>query len=78
MRAIAVQRFRAAPESMDLPRPVAGPGELLVRVSFAGVNPFDAKIADGILEGHRPHVFPLVLGVDASGVVEGVGGNVDR
>jgi len=63
---------------MDLPRPVAGPGELLVRVSFAGVNPFDAKIADGILEGHRPHVFPLVLGVDASGVVEGVGGNVDR
>ena len=57
---------------MDLPRPVAGEGELLVRISAAALNPFDAKIANGILRD-RPHVFPLVLGVDAAGRVEEVG-----
>lgn len=37
------------------------------------MNPFDWKIADGTFEGRRPHVFPLVLGVDGCGVVERVG-----
>lgn len=77
MRAVAVRRFRTPAELMDLPAPVAGPGELVVRVAFAGVNPFDWEIADGLLEGARPHVFPLVLGVDASGTVEAVGPGVD-
>jgi len=75
---VAVRRFRAPPELMDLPMPVAAPGELLVRVEFAGVNPFDWKIAEGLLEGSRPHLFPLVLGVDAAGTVESVGPAVDR
>jgi len=78
MRAVAVSRFRVPPEMMDLPAPTVGPGELLVRVAFAGINPFDGKIADGILEGHRPHRFPLVLGVDASGTVDAVGPGVQR
>jgi NADPH:quinone reductase-like Zn-dependent oxidoreductase len=78
MRAVAVRRFRAPPELLDLPTPTAGAGELLVRVEFAGVNPYDWKIADGALEGSRPHVFPLVLGIDASGIVEAVGPEVDR
>ena len=78
MRAVAVRQFRARPEAMDLPEPAPGPGELLVRVEFAGMNPFDWKIADGLFEGHRPHVFPLVLGVDACGAVESVGPHVQR
>lgn len=63
---------------MDLPDPVAGVGELVVRLGAAGMNPFDAKIADGIFAGHRPHVFPLVLGVDGAGTVEAVGSGVRR
>jgi NADPH:quinone reductase-like Zn-dependent oxidoreductase len=63
---------------MELPVPVLQPAEMLVRVSYAGVNPFDAKIADGIFEGRRPHVFPLILGIDASGTVEAVGPGVQR
>ncbi len=78
MRAIAVAKFRATPEMMDLPRPVPGEGELLVRIGAAGVNPFDWKIAEGKFEGTRPHVFPLILGVDAAGVVEEVGPSVTR
>ncbi|MGD1099330.1 MAG: NADP-dependent oxidoreductase [Thermoplasmata archaeon] len=78
MQAVAVSRFRAPLEVMDLPSPTVGGAEMLVRVEFAGVNPFDWKIADGILEGNRPHVFPLVLGVDAAGTVEAVGPAVGR
>lgn len=78
VRAVAVGQFRAPPETMDLPDPVAGPDDLLVRVEFAGMNPLDWKIADGIYEGHRPHVFPLVLGVDACGTVESAGPRSQR
>jgi len=78
MRAVAVSRFRSPPELMDLPIPSAGPHEMLVRVGFAGVNPLDWKIGEGFYDGSRPHVFPLVLGVDAAGTVEAAGPGVTR
>ncbi len=62
---------------MNLPRPIAGPGELLVAITAAGMNPFDAKVLEGILK-ERPHKFPLVAGVDAAGVVDAVGPGVER
>ena len=70
MRAIAVRQLRAAPEPMRLPVPEPNPEEMLLRVEAAGVNPLDWKIIDGLYEGHRPHRFPLVVGVDGAGVVE--------
>lgn len=78
MKAVAVLQFRATPALTELPVPTFGPAEVLVRVEFAGINPFDWKIADGLFEGRRPHVFPLVLGVDAAGVVEAAGPSVTR
>lgn len=78
MQAVAVSRFRAPPELMELPTPAIGPTELLVRVAFAGMNPLDWKIGEGFYEGRSPHVFPLVLGVDAAGAVEAVGPHVTR
>lgn len=76
MRAAAVRAFRAPVEVMDLPPPEPHAGEVGVRIEAAGMNPFDWKIADGTFEGRRPHVFPLVLGVDGCGVVERVGAGV--
>lgn len=78
MRAVAVRAFRGTPEVMEIDRPEPGPGEILVRMAAAGVNPFDWKIADGVLDGHRPHRFPLVLGVDGSGWVESRAAGVSR
>ncbi len=78
MRAIAVSKLGATPELMDLPKPTPGPGELLVHVAAASVNPFDWKIVDGALSGAMPHRFPLVLGVDAAGTVEALGAGVTR
>ncbi len=50
--------------------PDVGEGEVLVRIEAAGVNPVDAGIVQGYLEGGLPHKFPLVPGWDLSGVVE--------
>jgi NADPH:quinone reductase-like Zn-dependent oxidoreductase len=78
MKAVAVSAFRATPEVMELPKPEVRPGTLLVRVSAAGMNPFDWKMIDGILDGSVPHQFPMILGVDGAGIVEAVGEGVTR
>jgi NADPH:quinone reductase-like Zn-dependent oxidoreductase len=77
MRAVAVEAFGAVPRVMELPNPAPAAGEVLVRLSAGGMNPFDWKIANGTLKG-RPHVFPLILGVDGAGSVEAVGRGVER
>src|SRR3712207_4466605 len=76
MRAIAENEFGGPVPLMSLPTPEIGAGEVLIRVRAAGVNPFDWKVADGVLEGKLEHRFPLILGFDAAGVVERVGADV--
>ncbi|MFG2498431.1 zinc-binding alcohol dehydrogenase family protein [Streptomyces sp. NPDC048441] len=78
MRAVAVRAFKAEPELVEVPDPVPGPGEVLVRVDYAALNPFDWQAADGLLEGKAPHVFPLVMGMDFAGRVDAVGSDVER
>jgi NADPH:quinone reductase-like Zn-dependent oxidoreductase len=75
MRAMLLEEFGTAPVLRELPRPVAGPGRVLVRVAASGVNPLDAKIAAGAA-GHAQVTPPAVLGIDLAGVVAGVGENV--
>lgn len=58
----------------DVPMPLPGPGEVLVRVMAAGVAPWDAIIREGKSKvSPQP---PLTLGSDFSGVVETVGPGV--
>ncbi len=64
-------------ELLDLPIPEPGPGELLVAVRAAGVNPVDWKIRAGYLREYMPLDLPAVLGREVSGVVEGIGKDVD-
>jgi NADPH:quinone reductase-like Zn-dependent oxidoreductase len=75
VRAVAVDAFGEIGSIHDLPKPVAGEDEILVRITFAGVNPADWKVRDG-LRGARE--FPLVMGSDFAGVVEAVGTGVTR
>ncbi|QDQ14659.1 quinone oxidoreductase family protein [Streptomyces spectabilis] len=57
------------------PRP--GPGQLLVAVRAAGVNPVDHKLRSGYRRpGQAPARLPEVLGSEAAGVVEEVGPDV--
>ncbi|WP_306214033.1 NADP-dependent oxidoreductase [Actinoplanes sp. RD1] len=55
-----------------------GPGEVLVRVRAAAVNPMDAGIRRGRLKMVTGRKFPRGLGHDFSGVVEEVGAGVTR
>lgn len=78
MKAVAVNQFKSTPQVVELPEPPVKDGTLRIRLAAAGLNPFDWKLVDGILENHMPHVFPLILGVDGAGVVDAVGAGVDR
>jgi NADPH:quinone reductase len=78
MRAVVVDEFGGTPHLAEVPRPVAGPGQLLIRVEAAGINPWDLKVADGFMADRAPHDFPLILGTDLAGVVEVAGDGVER
>lgn len=60
----------------EVPTPAPGPGEVLVRVACAGVNPADWKNREGHLAQYRPYVFPYIIGFDAAGIVAAVGEGV--
>ncbi|WP_329361991.1 NADP-dependent oxidoreductase [Streptomyces sp. NBC_00669] len=61
----------------DLPRPAPGPGQLLVAVRAAGVNPVDWKRRSGRRPRGAPVVrLPAVMGGEAAGEVVAVGSGV--
>ena len=75
MRAITYNEY-GTPDSLtltDVPDPRVGPGEVLIRVRSASVNPVDWKVMGGYLDGLMQVDFPAIPGWDVSGVVEAVG-----
>ncbi|HEY2331722.1 MAG TPA: NADP-dependent oxidoreductase [Acidimicrobiales bacterium] len=61
---------------VERPKPEPGPGEVLIAVRAAAVNPVDWKMRAGHLKAFMPLELPAVLGREASGVVESVGDGV--
>ncbi|WP_353069797.1 NADP-dependent oxidoreductase [Tunturibacter empetritectus] len=57
--------------------PQAGEGQILIRVTAAGVNPIDWKIRSGAMKDFMPLELPIILGYDYSGVVRSVGRGVE-
>jgi alcohol dehydrogenase len=78
MKALAIHRYKDRMGMAELPRPEAGPGDLLVRVRAASVNPVDYKIRDGAVKVLIPYSFPLILGNDLAGDVEAIGPGVTK
>jgi NADPH:quinone reductase-like Zn-dependent oxidoreductase len=76
MKAVRIHRFGPPDVLMveDLPRPSPQSGEVLVRVSAAGVGPWDAWIREGKSKVNPP--LPITLGSDIAGIVEAVGPDV--
>ena len=70
MRAITVSEYGAGPAVTNLPRPRPGPGQVLIAVQAAGLNPMDMEIANGGWKDRTPATFPMVLGADLAGLVE--------
>jgi NADPH:quinone reductase-like Zn-dependent oxidoreductase len=82
MKAVQLHEF-GGPEILryeDAPRPIAAPGEVLVHVYAAGINPPDLYLRDGYRtlppEWQPDPSFPLTLGTDVSGVVAAIGDGV--
>jgi NADPH:quinone reductase-like Zn-dependent oxidoreductase len=80
MKAIAINEFggRDTLQLMDLPMPEIKPGEILVKLKAAGVNPVDWKIREGYIKDLFPYDFPIILGWDAAGIVEQAGPEATR
>jgi NADPH:quinone reductase-like Zn-dependent oxidoreductase len=64
-------------QMVDMPLPTPGPGQLLVAVRAAGVNPIDWKVRAGYFQQMMPVELPAVLGCAAAGVVQAIGEGVD-
>jgi NADPH:quinone reductase-like Zn-dependent oxidoreductase len=62
---------------VDVERPVPGPGQVLVAVRAAAVNPGEAAIREGEFAQRWPATFPSGQGSDLAGVVVEVGAAVD-
>jgi NADPH:quinone reductase-like Zn-dependent oxidoreductase len=62
---------------VEVERPAPGPGQVLVRVKAAGINPGEASIRKGLMHERWPATFPSGQGSDLAGVVEEVGPEVD-
>jgi NADPH:quinone reductase-like Zn-dependent oxidoreductase len=63
-------------EVVDVPRPVPRPGQVVVRVRAAGINPGEAAIRKGLLHERWPATFPSGQGSDLAGVVDEVANGV--
>jgi NADPH2:quinone reductase len=63
-------------EFVELDVPTPGPGELLIRVRAAGVNPVDHKVRRGMFRDFGPRELPSEFGSEVAGIVEQLGQDV--
>jgi len=79
-RSVLIRAYGGAnvAEVAEIPKPEAGPGQVLVRVRAAGVNGIDWKVREGYVRNAFPLQLPAVLGIELAGVVETVGPGASR
>src|SRR6476620_12322374 len=77
VRAITVTEYGSTPAIAELPTPEPGPGQVLLKLRAAGMNPMDRTLAAGDWKP-MPATFPMVLGADCAGVVEQLGEGASR
>jgi alcohol dehydrogenase, propanol-preferring len=75
MRAMILEKPQTALQYQDVPDPVPGPGQVLVRVAACGVCRTDLHVVDGELSDAK---LPIIPGHEIVGRVEAIGPGVDR
>jgi NADPH:quinone reductase-like Zn-dependent oxidoreductase len=77
MKAFVVERYgKDGLRAAEVPEPEVGDGDVLVKVSAAGINPLDKMVRDGEFKRLLKYRTPFVLGHDVAGVVTRVGSAV--
>jgi alcohol dehydrogenase len=80
MRALLLTQYGGpeAAQLRDVPRSQPGPGEVLIRVRAAGLNPVDYKTRQGMLKPVQRYELPVIMGNELAGVVEANGEGAAR
>ncbi len=78
MKAYAINAYKAPITLQQRPEPVAGPGEVVVAIHAASVNPIDVKVRAGAFKAILPYDMPLTLGHDLAGTVLAIGPGATR
>tara|TARA_Y100001936_G_C16058047_1_gene662371 strand:+ start:1169 stop:2179 length:1011 start_codon:yes stop_codon:yes gene_type:complete len=73
MKAAILSRYNSPLEIEEIPTPLPGPEDVLVKISACGVCGSDVLLA----KGGFPAILPVIPGHEASGTIEAVGENVD-
>ena len=77
MKAFVVEKYgQDGPRAADVPEPIVGRRDVLVRVSAASINPLDKMTRNGEFKRLIKYKPPFVLGHDMAGVVTEVGADV--
>jgi NADPH:quinone reductase-like Zn-dependent oxidoreductase len=76
MRAFVVTKYKEPLREADVPEPIVGAHDVLVRVEAAGLNPLDEKIRAGEFKQILRYKLPLIPGNDVAGTVIRVGAGV--
>jgi len=78
MKAIQIQNYGdSSPlQIVETAKPTIGNYQVLIKIKASSINPVDFKIRMGYLAAMLPKTFPIVLGWDASGIIEAVGNQV--
>ena len=78
MKALQHVGWQTPPELRDVPEPVAGPGEVVVKVGGAGACHSDLHVFDDYPAGVVPWELPFTLGHENAGWVHQLGGGVEH
>ncbi|CAN5170936.1 NAD(P)-dependent alcohol dehydrogenase [soil metagenome] len=77
MKALQYTAIGKAPEVVDIPKPTVGPGQVLLKVTAAGVCHSDEFIM-GLPAEQYTYGLPLTLGHEGAGIVEELGEGVEH
>lgn len=76
MRALRLMTWKSEPELIDIPEPVPGPGEVVVRIGAAGACHSDLHLMHDFDAGALPWAPPFTLGHENAGWVHRLGDGV--
>lgn len=80
MKAIQIERFGSPQElrQVEIPKPKPGPGEVLVKLAYAGVNYIDVYMRDGSYKRSDTYKTPLpmTIGMEGAGTIAQIGEGV--
>src|SRR6266545_120987 len=78
MKGFVLEDFDSEPRLReDLSAPEPGEGQIAVRVNASSVNPVDLAVTGGLMRDFAEYRFPVILGRDFAGIVEGIGAGMD-